>query len=620
MQITVGEYVYQIRIYTQADCAMRGPSAPAMFAMDTETEIIKHGQPLVPALLQVCCHALRQVDVVPAHLMTQYMQQFYEINPDFHVAFHNAPFDLEVLGIREPVHAPLLAAIQANRVIDTGIRYMLRQLSIGRVANKWALDFVAKQLLRIEVEKDDEIRLSFRPGMPLTERHVKYAAGDAAVTALLVEAMPQGYPTEWHQFVGFLALSDIGRRGLCVDRAYMRKLNEDFRSKKVVSDEVLGIFGYYSGEPGNQKVLQRILQHVEKDVQFLENNDKLEFQRTEKKGAIQTTDASLSILGNRTHPFIDAYKGSDHQQKILSTYLNENLVRQDDRVHPRFTPLVRTGRTSCRGPNLQNLPRKENIRGIYIPTPGWVLYAADYSQLELCALAESCLKRFGFSEMANVINSGVDLHRWFAAEVQGGKPIEEVTDEERQMAKACNFGFPGGLGIKTFQYLAKTSYGVSLTSDECKDLKKVWLDAFPEMEGHFKPSVDRAFSTKEEDKYMATTITGRLRRNAGFCSACNYQFQGLAADGARIALWYMWLNRYRMVNFVHDEIITELKADEMLQYHIGRINDLMITGMEAAIPNVKIKVEGALMRRWYKGAKPVYDDSGRLVVWEPKVA
>jgi DNA polymerase-1 len=362
-----------------------------------------------------------------------------------------------------------------------------------------------------------------------------------------------------------------------------------------------------------------MLEQVEIDVQYLDNNPDLRFERTEKKEEIKITDDSLAILGNRSHPFIDAYKEAEHQQKILSTYLNPHLVHPDSRVHPRFTPLVRTGRTSCRGPNLQNLPRKENIRGIYIPTPGWVLYAADYSQLELCALAESCLKRFGFSRMAEIINSGVDLHRWFASEV-ASVDVEAVTDEQRQMAKACNFGFPGGLGIKKFQYLAKTSYGVSLTEEECKHLKQVWMDAFPEMEGHFKPAVDRGFSNEDEDRYMATTITGRVRRNAGYCSACNYQFQGLAADGARVALWYMWLEQYRMVNFVHDEVITELLEDSSLQYHVRRINDLMIQGMQAAIPNVMIKVEGALMRRWDKKAKPVFDEAGNLLVWKPKAA
>lgn len=620
MHLTVGDYVYVIRVYDESCVAMRGPERGLPYAIDTETEPIRHGKPIIPAFMQICCHAMRQIDIVPAHLMRKYLVEFYSFNPEFEAVFHNAPFDLDVIGIKSDYNQPMLHAIQDSRVTDTGIRYILRQLSIGRMAMKWNLGLVARTLLGVELDKDEDLRLSFRPGMAVTNRHLSYMAADAAATAQLREAMPFVYPTEWHQTVGFIALSDIGRRGMHVDMNYLQTLAKDFQEKKKDSDETLAVFGYYAGESGNQKVLQSVLQCAEKQLQTLENNPNLMFHRTAKKGDIQITDDSLTALGNREHPFIIAYKESEHRQKILSTYLNDGLVRGDSKVHPSFTPLVKTGRTSCRGPNLQNLPRKENIRGIYVPTPGYVLYAADYSQLELCALAESCLVRFGHSKMAAVINDGLDLHVWFAAQVVGKHDLSLVTDEERQMAKACNFGFPGGLGIKTFQYLAKNQYGLDMPEDRCKELKKLWIDFFPEMKDHFKQDVDNGYSNEEETKYIAQTITGRKRRNASFCSSCNYHFQGLAADGARIALWYLWLESFRMVNFVHDEVITELRDDEYLQYYVKRINQLMIHGMQQVIPHVHIGVEGALMRRWYKGAKPVLDEHGNLLIWEPPVA
>lgn len=620
MRITVGDYVYEIRIYDGTNGPILGLEHKSVFAIDTETVKITEGKPIIPAFMQVCCHALRQIDVIPAYLIPKYLTEFYVANPEFTAVFHNAPFDLEVIGVREEFNKPMIQALQQNRVIDTGIRYLLHQLSIGRVAERWALDLVAKQMLGIEMDKDADLRLSFRPGMALTPRHLDYMCADAAVTAQLVEVMPQQYATEWHQLVGFIGLTDIGRRGMYVDRNYLQTLAREFGEKEQKNKEVLAVYGHYAGEPGNKKVLQSILQTVEYQLQQLENNPELRFMRTPRSGDIQITDESLSVLGNRSHPFIDAYKEAEHQHKILTTYLSEKLVHEDNRVHPVFTPLVKTGRTSCRKPNLQNMPRKESIRGIYIPTPGWLMYAADYAQLELCALAESCLVRFGISKMAEVINNDMDVHRWFAAKVVGKHALEDVLDDERQMAKACNFGFPGGLGIKTFQYHAKTSYGIDLPEDRCKELKQLWLDAFPEMEYHFKPAVDSAFSTDDETMYIAETITGRKRRNATFCSACNYQFQGLAADGARVALWYLWLEKFRMVNMVHDEVISELRDDNYLQQNVQRINQLMVYGMQQVIPHVKIKVEGTLMRRWYKEAKPVFDEQGNLLVWEPKAA
>ena len=371
------------------------------------------------------------------------------------------------------------------------------------------------------------------------------------------------------------------------------------------------------GVPG---VLQQILAFVEKEIQFLEEDPALRFGRTDAKQEIQTTDASLYVMGHRSHVFIDSFKAFGHEQKMTSTYMNKQLVHEDDRVHPRFSPILKTGRTSCAGPNIQNVPRKDGIRGMYCSPPGWLFYAADYGQLELCALAQSCLVWQGFSKMAEILNSGQDLHRWFAAVVLG-KNIEDITKEERQIAKACNFGFPGGLGLKKFQYIARNSYDVELELGECKRLKQVWVDSFPEMEQHFRPPIDHSFSNKEtgEDRYVGRTITGRIRRNSPYCAACNYVFQGLAADGAKLALWFLFQEQYRMVNFIHDEVITELREDEYLQHHVQRINHLMTIGMQQVIPDVKITVEGTLSRRWYKEAEPVFSDSGDLLVWEPKL-
>jgi len=379
---------------------------------------------------------MRRVDIVPAHLIPKYLQEFYRYNSNFTVAFHNAPFDLDVLKLREDYNAPLLKAVQDGRVVDTGVRYILREMFMGRMPHKWRLDLVVWNLLKIALPKDDDVRLSFRPGMVLSQAQLEYAAKDPAATALLLEAMPEALPTEHLQTIGYIALSDIGRRGMFVDRDYMSRLRQEFVDKKLVNDEVLSIYGYYPGESGNQTVLQTLLSHIEGSLQMLDNDPSKKFRRTKKKKEIQLTDESLVILGSREHPLIKAYKDSEHQGKIISTYLNEGLVHVDNAVHPSFTPLVKTGRTSCRGPNMQNLPRKENVRGIYIPRPGYLLYAADYSQLELCALAQSCYTVYGRSTMREVINDGVDLHTWFASIVLN-KDIKDVTKADRQMAKAC---------------------------------------------------------------------------------------------------------------------------------------------------------------------------------------
>jgi hypothetical protein len=113
------------------------------------------------------------------------------------------------------------------------------------------------------------------------------------------------------------------------------------------------------------------------------------------------------------------------------------------------------------------------------------------------------------------------------------------------------------------------------------------------------------------------TLTGRLRARAAYCARHNTVFQGLAADGAKIALWKLWRSGYRIANFVHDEFLIEVPTGSDLKVHAERIRDLLIEGMTAVVPNVKLDVSYGACARWYKEAETRYDGTGQLVMWEP---
>lgn len=81
-----------------------------------------------------------------------------------------------------------------------------------------------------------------------------------------------------------------------------------------------------------------------------------------------------------------------------------------------------------------------------------------------------------------------------------------------------NFGIPGGLGKDTFIAWAKMQYKVDIAPDEFDELKRIWLEAFPEMALHLKPPED----PKHPGMYIGQTITGRIRANCPFCAAANY--------------------------------------------------------------------------------------------------
>ena len=111
------------------------------------------------------------------------------------------------------------------------------------------------------------------------------------------------------------------------------------------------------------------------------------------------------------------------------------------------------------------------------------------------------------------------------------------------------------------------------------------------------------------------TLTGRLRANASYCARHNTIFQGLAADGAKLGLWNLWRAGYCIVNFIHDEVLVEVPSGSHLALHAETIRYLMIEGMRAVVPDVRINVEYAITDRWYKKARIILAGTGRLAVF-----
>ncbi len=104
------------------------------------------------------------------------------------------------------------------------------------------------------------------------------------------------------------------------------------------------------------------------------------------------------------------------------------------------------------------------------------------------------------------------------------------------------------------------------------------------------------------------TVTGRLRANATFCSSRNTIFQGAAADGAILALWLVWRAGYKIVNFVHDQLVVESPADDAVQERAADIKRLMKQGMALVAPGMLVKVETVVTRSLNKeDLDPRYD-------------
>lgn len=116
------------------------------------------------------------------------------------------------------------------------------------------------------------------------------------------------------------------------------------------------------------------------------------------------------------------------------------------------------------------------------------------------------------------------------------------------------------------------------------------------------------------------TRTGRIRAKASFSARRNNIFQGLAADGAKLALWRLWREGYRIVNFIHDEVLVEVPENADLTHEAERIQRIMIESMQLVVPDIRVDVEYAASRRWYASAERTTDEYGNLTLYEPAVA
>ena len=292
--------------------------------------------------------------------------------------------------------------------------------------------------------------------------------------------------------------------------------------------------------------------------------------------------------------------------KLNSTYIEGLLkeIHEDGKIHTRFQQaLTTTGRLSSINPNLQNIPVRleegRKIRAAFVPSePGWYLFAADYSQIELRVLAHMSQDE----KMIEAFHEGADIHTKTAMDVFGVEK-DLVTSDMRRAAKAVNFGIVYGI----------SDYGLSQNLDITrKDAAKfidTYLSSFPGVKQYMNDIVAEA-----KRKGYVTTLMNRRRylpeitssnfnlRSFAERTAMNTPIQGSAADIIKKAMIEMAKRlevegmKTRMLLQVHDELIFEAPENE-----IEKLKEIVPEVMESAIAlDVPLKVDWAFGLSWYE--------------------
>jgi len=292
--------------------------------------------------------------------------------------------------------------------------------------------------------------------------------------------------------------------------------------------------------------------------------------------------------------------------KLNSTYIEgllKEIHEEDGKIHTRYQQaLTSTGRLSSINPNLQNIPVRleegRKIRKAFVPSqPGWIMFAADYSQIELRVLAHMSKDE----NLVEAFNNDLDIHTKTAMDVFHVEQ-EAVTSDMRRAAKAVNFGIVYGI----------SDYGLSqnldITRKEAATFIENYLNSFPGVKGYMDDIVHDAKQTG-----YVTTILNRRRylpeitssnfnlRSFAERTAMNTPIQGSAADIIKKAMIDM-AERLKTENMqtkmllqVHDELIFEAPPEE-----IAMLEKIVPEVMENAIRLiVPLKVDYAFGSSWY---------------------
>ena len=130
-----------------------------------------------------------------------------------------------------------------------------------------------------------------------------------------------------------------------------------------------------------------------------------------------------------------------------------------------------------------------------------------------------------------------------------------------------------------------------------------------------RPYLKRDTSKEDADRYLFSerteTITGRIQSKATYCQARNSRFQGLACDGAKLALFELFKRKIRVVAFIHDEIVIEVPEDSDYRSRRDELMEVMKTSMQQVVPDVEIGVHcNGVMKHWSKEVENEYEDNG----------
>lgn len=469
--------------------------------------------------------------------------------------------------------------------------YLLGEKSLG-------LKALAFNRLGIEIMPFNELIGTGKGQSSIATLEVEQVADHACTDVDILWSLTESLQGELHQQGLWKLFSEVEmplvpvlaameRNGVLLDTDLLRKISLELgREILKLEAEIYSSLGHEFNINSPQQLGKMLFEEL-----------RLPQSRRTKTG--YSTEASVMEALRGVHPIIELVLQYRQLAKLKSTYVDALPVlinHKTGRIHTSFNQTgTATGRLSSSEPNLQNIPVRgemgRKIRQAIIAPLGSLLFSADYSQIDLRALAH-------LSRDAGLIAafaSDEDIHAMTACNIFG-IPRDEVTSEMRRNAKTVNFGIIYGM----------SDYGLeqatNFTREEASRFIALYFEKYPEVKEYIE-------ATKEQARKLGyvQTVMGRRRfipeinspnrqiRQAAERMAVNAPVQGTSADIIKVAM----LNLHRemkkrnlkskMLLQIHDELIFEVPEEEIEEMK-SLVTELMPQAIKLRVP-VKIDIK-----------------------------
>jgi len=458
-------------------------------------------------------------------------------------------------------------------------------------------EFLDHQMITYKEVVGDPKKVTFDE-VPI-EKALSYAGEDADVVTMLCKIfLPlltrDGFDDLFHEMeIPLISiLAEMERAGVKIDSEFLGQMSQDFEKDMTRME---GIIYELAGEVFNINSPKQL-------AEILFEKLKLPVVKKTKTGFSTNVEVLTKLAEKHDLPAkILEYRSL---AKLKSTYVDAlpRLVNnKTGRLHTSYNQTVTTtGRLSSSNPNLQNIPIKtelgRKIREAFIPEEGSVIFAADYSQVELRIMAH-------LSEDPVLIKSfekGEDIHRRTAAEVFGIFP-EMVTDRMRREAKAINFGIIYGM----------SAFGLSKELSISPKVAKAYIDGYFQKYKGVRDYLDMTIESARAKGYVTTIMNRRcyvpdinspsvMQRQFAERAAINAPIQGSAADIIKVATVSISKrlkkegHKTKMIMQVHDELVFEIPVAEL-----ETVKKLVIEEMEGVVKlKAPLKVDTGTGNNW----------------------